>query len=999
MEPAQTLRDTIRRLDDYWEGLGCLIWQPHNLPVGAGTMNPATFLRVLGPEPWNVAYVEPGIRPDDARYGENPNRMQRHLQYQVILKPDPGNPQELYLDSLAALGVDLTTNDLRFVEDQWESPALGAWGLGWEVWLNGLEITQFTYLQQSGSIDLDPVSVEITYGLDRIAMALQAVQHFRDITWGEGLTYGDLWYVPEVEFSRYYMDVAEVERLTHWFDDCEAEARGAIDAGLVLPAHDYVLLASHLFNVLDARGAIGVAERTRSFNRMRRLAREIAGLWLAGREAAGYPLLDHPWRLEAGRSEAIDERDGELPSAADFVLEVGTEELPVADLTSAVEQLHRAVPELLAELRLEHGDMEVLATPRRLAVLVGGLATRQTDQEQQVIGPPERAAWSNGVPTDAARGFARSTGVPVEQLSVVERGGEMRAAAVRKEMGRPAADVLATALPAMLSHLGFGRSMRWNVSNVSFPRPIRWLVALHGPHVISFDYAGVHSGRTTCGLRRPTGATLSLARADNYRQALRTLGISGHPSRRADKIRAQIDLLAAGVAGRVSEDPELLAEVSNLVEQPFAVLGTFNAENLRLPPDVLITVMQKHQRYFSVVDREGRLMPYFITVANGQQLDPDAVRSGNEAVIRARFADAAYFWEADTALPLEEYAPRLAGLVFQEDVGSVADKVKSLTMLVPLLAERLSLTQEEHGLASRAAQLSKCDMATRMVVDFTSLQGVMGREYALHSGESPAVAQAVFEQYLPRRVGDSVPESRVGLVLALADRLFDLVALFAVGQRPTGAADPLGLRRSALGLVQLMLDGHVDLRLDYLVTDTVSAVPVSVADEAVDELLAFLRRRMEGLLRERGLPADVVEAVLAGQGAALNPVLAVEAAGTLHQWVLRDDWSNILTAYSRSARIVRPLGERCAFSEHLLDEGAERSLYDAYRSAAELAARDGLQPVLEALARLAAPIHHFFDVVLVMTDDAQLRTNRLALLQRIVELPSGQVDLSRLQGF
>ncbi|WP_152918145.1 glycine--tRNA ligase subunit alpha, partial [Ardenticatena maritima] len=290
MSDQLTFQDMILRLQDYWAKTGCLLWQPYNTEVGAGTMNPATFLRVLGPEPWNVGYVEPSVRPDDSRYGENPNRIQMHTQYQVILKPDPGNPQELYLGSLEALGIDLSKNDVRFVEDNWESPALGAWGLGWEVWLNGLEITQFTYFQQAGGFNLDPVAVEITYGLERIIMALQGVDHFKKIIYAPGITYDEVLGQNEYEMSVYNLDAANVERVAQLFDLYEAEAKMLIEQRLPIPAYSYMLKTSHTFNILDARGAIGVTERQRYFQRMRDLARDVARLWLEKREEMGFPL-------------------------------------------------------------------------------------------------------------------------------------------------------------------------------------------------------------------------------------------------------------------------------------------------------------------------------------------------------------------------------------------------------------------------------------------------------------------------------------------------------------------------------------------------------------------------------------------------------------------------------------------------------------------------------------------------------------------------------------
>jgi glycyl-tRNA synthetase len=291
MAKALDFQTIILTLQHYWAEQGCLIWQPYYTQVGAGTMNPATFLRVLGPEPWKVAYVEPSVRPDDGRYGENPNRFQQHYQFQVILKPDPGNPQELYLRSLEALGINPREHDIRFVEDNWESPALGAWGLGWEVWLDGQEITQFTYFQQAGGIQLDPVSVEITYGLERIAMALQGVSGFRTLRWNDTFTDGDINLQAEQEHSKYYFEIADVARLRQMYALFEAEAEAALANNLVLPAHDYILKCSHTFNVLDTRGAVGVTERQALFGRMRDLSHRVAEAYVAQRQNLEYPWI------------------------------------------------------------------------------------------------------------------------------------------------------------------------------------------------------------------------------------------------------------------------------------------------------------------------------------------------------------------------------------------------------------------------------------------------------------------------------------------------------------------------------------------------------------------------------------------------------------------------------------------------------------------------------------------------------------------------------------
>ena len=422
-----SFQDVIMRLQQYWAAQGCLVWQPYSEKVGAGTANPATVLRVLGPEPWNVAYAEPSYRPDDGRYAENPNRMQMHTQFQVILKPAPADSQELYLRSLEAIGIDRNQHDIRFVEDNWESPALGAWGLGWEVWLDGLEISQYTYFQQAGGYPLDPIPVEYTYGLERIVMYLQGVNEVWQIDWDGRRTYGDVLRLPEIEHCKYDFEIADVSRLKQMYDLFEAEAKSCLAHRLVIPAHDYVLRCSHTFNLLDARGAIGVTERADFFARMRDLARQVSIAYVEQREREEYPWLEETSRQvdkETSESVALSAvSPASLARPATFLLEIGTEELPGHDLVDALGQLKVAVPKLLADLRLANDEVYVSGTPRRLVVLVKGLAPMQADEETVVKGPPaDRAFDANGAATPAAAGFARKYGLPVEALEVRQEG-------------------------------------------------------------------------------------------------------------------------------------------------------------------------------------------------------------------------------------------------------------------------------------------------------------------------------------------------------------------------------------------------------------------------------------------------------------------------------------------------------------------------------------------------------------------------------------------------
>ena len=985
-------------LDRFWAQRGCLIWQPYNHQVGAGTMNPATALRVLGPEPWNVAYVEPSIRPDDGRYGENPNRLQQHFQYQVILKPDPGNPQELYLESLQALGLNLAAHDVRFVEDNWESPALGAWGLGWEVWLDGQEITQFTYFQQAGGLVLDPVAVEITYGLERILIALQRVRGFREIRWNAALSYADVNLQSEQEYSKYYFEVADVERMRAQFDSYESEAKAVLAAGLVLPAYDNVLRCSHAFNVLDTRGAVGVTERAQFFKRMRNLTRQVAEAWRAQRAELGHPLL-------VDGSEPAARPAAQLPLAkapATFLLEIGTEELPAADVDSAIAQLQLLLPQLLLAERLAHGAIVVNGTPRRLAVSIAGLPALQPDAETVARGPAVSNAFdAAGQPTPAAQGFARGKGVAVGALQRRSMDGGEYVVALVRATGQPLAVVLAELAPRILAALEFKKSMRWRPGRTApaFSRPVRWLAAMIDAQALPFEWGGLQAGSTSRALRSdaaPGGEVIEIGAADSYSQSMRAHGIILEHEARARTIMEQAQQLAAKVDGTIAADAGLLAEVANLVECPTAFLGSFEEAYLELPQEVLVSVMKKHQRYFPVW-RAGRLLPFFVGVRNGDATNLAQVVEGNEHVIRARFADASYFVRDDLRHDLAGFRSRLARLTFHEQLGSMLDKSARVETIVERLAPLLQLVSEL-PVALRAAHLCKADLASRMVVEMTALQGVMGRAYALRAGEPPAVAQAIEQHYWPQAAGDPLPESAAAAAVALADRLDTLCGLFALGLVPTGSADPFGLRRAALGVVQILLGRTQALDLRSALTVCAACQPLAVGAAAQQDALAFIAGRLRGVLLEAGHRHDVVEAVLAAK--AHDPYAAQQAAAQLSAWLVRAEWAPLLEAFARCARMTRELDGTTPVLPAALQHAAEQDLWRGLQAAeAACAQHSSVDGLLRALQPLAPLVVKFFEDVLVMDEDAAVRSNRLGLLQRVAGLGTGIADLSKLEGF
>jgi glycyl-tRNA synthetase len=998
-------QDLILKLHSFWASKGCLIWQPHNQVVGAGTMNPATFLRVLGPEPWNVAYVEPSARPDDGRFGQNPNRLYTHTQYQVILKPSPERSQDLYLESLAAVGIDYKKHDIRFVEDNWAQPAIGAWGLGWEVWIDGLEITQYTYFQQVGGVTLDPVPLELTYGLERIAMFLQGTRTVFDLKWDTVRTYGDVKLQDEIERSQYAFHHADVEELHELFDKYEKEGKRAVASGLVLPAHDYVLNMSNTFNLLDTRGAIGVTERARAMGRVRDLAQLVAVAYVAQREAMGQPWL----RRDEGRGMR-DEVRSAPPSShiaaqkpthpSSLLLEIGVEELPADDVPKAQAQLGRLIESELKSARLAHGAVQLFATPRRIAALVADVAPSQRPLDEWVKGPGAKVAFdASGNPTQAAIGFAKRSGVDVADLVAREEGGASYVYARKHEAGKPATEVLASILPSIISKLSFEKTMRWNATNVAFARPLQWFVALLGDSVIPFEYAGVSSGNASAGPRGEGSPEFTIDQASNYQSLLTNHHILADMSSRRAEIARQIESVATSVGGKVVHDEGLLEEVTNLVEQPTAVLGHIDAEYMAVPTPVLMTVMRKHQRYFSIVNGDGALLPHFIAVRNGNDQDTDLVRIGNEGVLRARFADANYFFKQDIQQPLESYVNKLSLLTFQSKLGSMLDKTKRIEQLVEpiassLITHRASEAASSLITAKQVAHLCKADLVTSMVVDFTSLQGVMGREYLLKQGGDATVANAIAEHYLPRYAGDAVAKSEAGIIVALADKLDSLAGLFAVGLGPKGNADPFALRRAAIGVVQTLIENGKRFSLRQGLLAAMQLLPVKWDKAALDAAHGFIMDRAKVVLSELGLRYDVVDAVMAELGD--DPSAAQANAVQLDGATKGEAWPAALAAYARCARITKGKDAIDASAISADDDPSVQTLAKAMRS---LPAPNDARELVENLTVLVAPINTFFEKVMVMSDDAAQRNARIALLQQVAAQAIGIADLSKIEGF
>ena len=1005
-----TFQEIILALEKFWADHGCIIQQPCDIEVGAGTFNSATFLRCLGPEPWRVAYVEPVRRPTDGRYAENPFRVGAYYQYQVILKPAPENVLPLYLESLYHLGISPRKNDMRFVEDDWESPTLGASGLGWEVWWNGAEVTQFTYFQQMGSIDLDPICAEITYGLERIALYLQDVDDFFEIRWNEHLNYGDVHRQSEVEYSTYNFEHANVDMLFELFSTYEKETHACLDAGLVLPATDHVLKCSHTFNMLDARGVISVTERVSYIERVRRLAQRIARAYVKQREEMEHPLIGK-WAAVGGicNPDASETQGSEniTQETADLLFEIGTEEIPASYVPPVLEQLRETAAKSLTNHRIPFGDVETLGTPRRITLSIKDIKTLQESEETEVVGPPKRIAYDeNGEPTKAAVGFAKTQGVELTALRIVETERGEYVAVSKLETGVPTREILKTLLTEWIEALRFPKTMRWETESegprafARFARPIRWLVALLGDEIVNCTYGAAHAGRLTYGHRalHPEPITLDSADLSTYVEKLRAVGVLVCPKERRDTIEKQVrDVLA--VEGYLPKlDEELLDTVNYLVENPQPIVGNFSESHLEIPSEVLITAMKKHQRYFPMWKSESVLAAKFVTISNGTDGNIDGVRHGNERVLRARLNDAEFFYSEDQKTSLADKVERLGAVVFHAKLGSLLDKAERLKALVQFISTESQVPETTTRHAERAAWLCKADLTTHMVIEFPSLQGITGRYYAQNSGEAEPVATAIAEHYQPLGADTPLPETEVGALVAIADKLDTIVGYFGIEERPTGSQDPYSLRRHTLGTIRILQDRKLPLSLDAIVEKAISLYTVELADDTRTSVLNFIKERLRViLLQTHQYAPDFADAVLAV--GAVDIIDILKRASTLAEFRLTPNFEEVYNALNRVLRILPPDAPETVDATLLRDD-AEKQLY-ACITEAELGFQQSIQEcdyakLLTQLAALQPAIDTFFDDVLVMAEEPALRTNRLALLNRIGQNIYAVADLTKL---
>ncbi|MWJ29184.1 glycine--tRNA ligase subunit beta [Halomonas sp. ZH2S] len=686
-------------------------------------------------------------------------------------------------------------------------------------------------------------------------------------------------------------------------------------------------------------------------------------------------------------------------AATTLLLELGTEELPPTALDALSDALATGIHNGLKQAEVDFSSITAYATPRRLAVQVKELADKQPDRNVERRGPALAAAFKEGVPTKAAQGFARSCGVGVDELIHLETDKGTWLGYREQQQGETIQTLLPEIIRQAIAALPVPKNMRWGASRVEFSRPVHWLVVLYGNEVVPTQALGLDAGRTTRGHRFHAPEAIELSHAENYVGVLEDAYVLVDRQRRRERIREQVLAEAEVQYAEAVIDEALLTEVSGLVEWPVALTGSFDERFLEVPAECLISSMKANQKYFHLLDADGKLKPLFITISNIDSHDPQQVIAGNEKVIRPRLADAVFFYEADRKQPLAARLSDLENVVFQQQLGTLADKTRRIGAVAGAIAER---THSNVSYAERAAELAKCDLVTEMVLEFPELQGIMGHYYAAQDGEPKEVAEAIEEQYLPRFASDIIPHTSTGKALALADRLDTLVGIFGIGQRPTGAKDPFALRRAAIGVLNILVKGELDLDLRELLELAVAQYSnLPKTEGLVEEVLTYLLDRFRAWGQEEGISVEVYLAVRSRPVS--KPLDFARRLRAVKNFTHREEAAALAAANKRVSNILSKQGHdgSTQVQGELLQEPAEQSLFKALSTR-----RDSVMPLfaaahymeaLDALATLREPVDAFFDQVMVMAEDDAIRRNRMALLASLQALFLEVADIAQLQ--
>ncbi len=686
-----------------------------------------------------------------------------------------------------------------------------------------------------------------------------------------------------------------------------------------------------------------------------------------------------------------------------LLFEIGTEEIPAKYMPKALKQLEENAAKMLEEKRIAFSGIRAIGTPRRLALMIETLSEKQENLEELVKGPSKKAAYDEaGNPSKALQGFLKGQKVEEKDLEIRDLNGVEYVYAKRFEEGGDTFEALKTILPELMTSITFTKSMKWGNKSFRFARPIRWVLPLFGEKLVEFDKDGIACGRITRGHRVLSSGEIVIDRPEEYIEKLRAAAVIVDQDERRADILKQCDALAKSINGELHSDPALLEEVVHLVEYPTALMGEFEDEYLALPKEAVITPMKEHQRYFPVMDKQGRLMNRFITVRNGNSEHLDIVKEGNEKVLRARLADAKFFYNEDKKIPLDACAEKLKTVVFQETLGTIHEKAERIKKISAYLAEALELDKTARVDLERSAHLCKADLVTGMVNEFAELQGIMGMEYALLQGEKPEVADAIVEHYLPRFAGDMIPESTLGSILSIADKIDTITGCFAIGIQPTGSQDPYALRRQAIGIITIIMGCDLNLGLGHLVEIALKnfvekGIEKGDPKQIKRAVVEFIRLRYKNVMLDKGFEYDVIDAVISSGFDNLRE--SCQKIETLKEWKYKGEFQSVVASFNRVNNLAAK-AESADYNNELFTTAPEINLVNAFIGI-EVEYQESIEngeydKAMELIVTLKKPIDDFFDGVMVMAEDLDVRNTRLGLLKAISEAMLELGDLSMI---
>jgi glycyl-tRNA synthetase beta chain len=690
--------------------------------------------------------------------------------------------------------------------------------------------------------------------------------------------------------------------------------------------------------------------------------------------------------------------------AKDLLLEIGAEEIPAKFMDDALAQLRSEAEKLFSTKNISYSDINTYGTPRRLVIYVNNLEEMQKDINEKVKGPSEKASFDQEKnPTKALLGFATGQGVMLEDISVDETPSGRYVFAIKKLKGKPTQEVLKEALPEIITHIKFPKSMRWADLDLRFARPLKWIVALFGEEVIGFNIGDIESGRYTYGHRFLSSGPKEIKKPEDYFGIMRNEWVMVDHKEREQLIKDQCHKVAEELRGKVIIEEDLLNEVKYLVEWPTAFWGSFEESNLELPKEAVITPMKEHLRYFPVLDNNNKLMARFIAIKNGDDSNLDIIRKGNERVLRARLADARFFFEEDIRIPLEGHVEKLNKVVFQETLGTMYEKSQRVRKLATKIADTMELGNDIKAIVDRSAVLCKADLVTGMVFEFTELQGIMGREYALKAGETPDVAKAIFEHYLPRFSGDILPETMAGSILSISDKLDSIVGYFGIGIQPTGSQDPFALRRQALGILNIIIENQLKLSLSKMVRYQLDVLEEEKRlkedyEKVIKNIMDFFFFCFKIMMQDRGFRYDIIDGVLAAR---FDDILdGVKRLEEVTEFIHNSAFEGLKMGFGRVANLASK-GKITEVREELFETQEEKELYKAFTlvdsNVRELVKEQNYKNALVKISTLREPIDRFFDSVMVMVEQEKIKNNRLALLINLRDTMNQIADFSKIQ--